>query len=124
MKKFALTAATLIVLSLFCAPVSAQAATWRKGSPKIARGCWTDKSKYPKGAMHDSLHITKKLLVLNDNDPHLSNLKYKKVGHNTYKFRGYEFEMGKTVTAAGTWHFISKHHVRINQYGHKTNLYK
>ena len=104
--------------------LKAEASSWHKGSPKIARGTWTDKYKYPKGAMYDVLYISKNLFVFDDNDPHLSNLKYKKVGLNAYKFKGYEFELGKTVTDSGKWYFISKHHVRVSWLGYKFNLYK
>lgn len=103
--------------------VSVHAATWHKGAPKVARGMWSDKYKYPKGAMYDTLYISKSRLVENDNDPRLTHLKYKKVGTRRYKFRGYEFELGKNITTP-TFHFISKHHVRYTQYHHTTNLYK
>lgn len=103
--------------------VTAQAAKWHKGAPKIARGIWDDSAKYPKGAMYDMLSITKKTLCENDRDPYLTHLKYKKVKAHFYKFRGYESELGKTVST-GTFHFISKHHVRFTRYHHTTNLYK
>lgn len=125
MKKVLLAAVTVLLVAPLAVPgTTAQAATWHKGAPKIARGTWTDKRNSPKGGMYDSLHITHKLFVLNDNDPHLTHLKYKKVGRHTSKFRGYEFELGKTITTAGNWHFISRHHVRVTLDGHKMNLYR
>ncbi|KRO04614.1 hypothetical protein IV54_GL001019 [Levilactobacillus paucivorans] len=101
---------------------SAQAASWHKGAPKIARGTWGDKD-FLKGHMGVDMMISKKLLVLDDNDPHLSHLRYKKVGHRRYKFRGYEFELRKNQSMP-TMHFINKHHVTFKLYGHKFSLYK
>ncbi|UIF29996.1 hypothetical protein KB236_04505 [Levilactobacillus brevis] len=103
--------------------ISGQAASWHKGAPKIARGTWDDKAKYPKGAMYDTLHISKKVFIQNDNDPYLTHLKYKKVKAHFYKFKGYDREAGKTIST-GTYHFISKHHVRITAHHHTMNLYK
>mgnify|MGYP004703558285 CR=1 FL=1 len=125
MKKLLLLLSIILMsTSLITSTIEANASSWHKGSPKIACGTWTDKSKYPEGAMYDSLFISKSKFILDDNDPHLTNLKYKKVDKRSYKFRGYEFELGKTITAPEIWHFISKHHVRTKSYGHVLNLYK
>lgn len=101
---------------------SAQAASWHKGAPKIIRGTWGDKA-FLKGKMGSTLIVTKKSLSLNDADPHLTHLKYKKVGTRRYKFKGYEPEARKTMSLP-TMHFVSKTHVTFKFYGHKYNLYK
>lgn len=125
MKKVSLVVATFaIILPLFSAPVAAQAATWHKGSPKVARGTWTDKSKFPKGAMYDSLYISKKTFCLNDNDPRLTHISYKKVGKRSYKFYGYAGYDRKYENASVLVHVYNRHHVRVTQYGHHMNLYK
>ncbi|WP_261810494.1 hypothetical protein [Levilactobacillus humaensis] len=101
---------------------SAQAASWHKGAPKITRGTWADKDAL-KGRMGAVLWISKNKLVFCDNDPHLSHLRYKKVGHRRYKFRGYEFEAKKNQSTP-TMHFVSKHHVTFKDFGIRYNLYK
>ncbi|KRO04310.1 hypothetical protein IV54_GL001558 [Levilactobacillus paucivorans] len=123
MKKTLLAmASVLVLLPVVGTSTMVQAASWHKGSPKIARGMWTDKAKYPKGTMYDYIHISKTRFVMSDNDPLLTHLRYKKVGKRTYKFRGYEPEARKYESTPKI-HF-TKHNLKMHQYGHYLHLTK
>ena len=102
--------------------LKAEASSWHKESPKIARGTWTDKYKYPKGAMYESFNFTNKHLYMSDDA--WTNLSYKKIGFRTYKFRGYNFNLQKRVTISGSVHFISKMKLHSSLMGVKGTLYK
>lgn len=116
MKKIFLSlVSAFLLIPVVGSSVSVQASTWHNGSPKITRGIWTDKSKYPKGAMYDSIYITKNKFTLNDRDPSLIHLRYKKFGKGTYKFRGYEAE-ARRYESTPKIHF-TKHSLKVHWYG-------
>jgi len=98
------------------------ASSWKKGTPKVLHGTWTDAYKYPKGAMYDQLDITNKHMY--ESDDAWYNLSYKKIGYHTYKLRGYNGNLKKRVTIHGSVHFINKHHIRTTVLWGKVDLYK
>lgn len=102
--------------------LTAGASSWHKGSPKISHGTWSDKYKYPKGAMYDILDFTNKHLYMSDDA--WTKLSYKRIGFRTYKFRGYNANLKKRVTISGSVHFLSKNKVHSSLMGAQETLYK
>lgn len=93
--------------------VSAQAATWHKGSPKIARGNWANWSKNGGPA----LGITKRTLIYTGHYPDLSRLSYQTVGTRRYKLRGYDAQ-AKKYRVFSTLHYLDKTHLQFTKAGH------
>ena len=116
MKKLLIGLVTALAFMNVGVGTTANASSWHRGAPKIARGTWSDEWNYPKGGEYDILYISKHKLIFDDNTPYLTHLKYKKIGYHTYKFRGYEFELGHNQSTAAM--YFTKHTVRFYSYGH------
>ncbi|OLF66254.1 hypothetical protein ADT67_12485 [Levilactobacillus brevis] len=96
-------------------PVSktAQAATWHKGTPKALRGKWRVKH-VPTST--ERLHITKSHVYYFSVGPYyLKNVTYKKVNHNSYKVRGYEYTYRLQYDTM-KFKVINHNHIKLSTY--------
>ncbi|WP_203638650.1 hypothetical protein [Levilactobacillus wangkuiensis] len=94
MGKFSKIAVTVMTVLLVggAVPTTASAAYWHKGTPKVLRGHWKSKSfNYNGNKAHNGWIVGKKTITSASESMPVQvwkNLKYKKAGKGTYKFKG------------------------------------
>lgn len=115
-----ITVATLgLTLATPASNQIAQAATWHKGTPKALRGKWRVKG-LPSDAAR--LHITKSRVYYFSAGPYyLKDVTYKRVSHNSYKVRGYEYTYRFQYDTM-KFKVINHNHIKLSTYS--TAFYK